>query len=86
MLSCTPKMSTVEPRPLAGNHPAQTENTKTVTKPDQNVGKLNPSIDPAMMVFETGCCGFTPANIPNGIPKSIAIIIAVMASSSVAGK
>ena len=80
-----PATFTVVPRPLGGNHPKCTENTMISTRPTQNVGRLKPTIEPAMMVRPTHDSGLRPASRPSGMPSTMAISIAAIASSSVAG-
>jgi hypothetical protein len=61
------------------------EKRRTIINPTQKVGRLNPKTDPPMMLLLRMDFGYTPAHNPRGIPKSVAITIAMMASSKVAG-
>ena len=53
--------------------------------PTQNVGSEKPKIDPAMIVFETGLCGRSPAYSPSGMPMSTIRTTAASMSSSEIG-
>ena len=53
--------------------------------PTQNVGSEKPRIEPAIMLFAANESGFKPAQSPSGRPITMAITIAVSASSTVAG-
>ncbi len=54
-------------------------------RPTQNVGSEKPRIEPAMIERPAMPFGFSPAHRPSGMPSTIAITIAVSASSIVAG-
>ena len=54
-------------------------------KPTQNVGSENPRIDPAMIDRPATERGLRPAQRPSGTPSTIAISMATMANSRVAG-
>ena len=54
-------------------------------RPTQNVGRLKPRMEPAMMVLLYHAWGFIPATSPSGMPSRIDISIAQSASSTVAG-
>ncbi len=84
-LTGTPATSSVSPRPLEGSQPSCTEKTMMRTSPTQNVGRLNPRMDPAMMPRPTKESGLSPATRPSGMPSEMAITIATNASSMVAG-
>ena len=55
------------------------------TRPTQKVGRLKPTIEPAMMPRPSHEWGFRPATSPRGMPIAMAKTIATAASSSVAG-
>src|SRR5437773_3235333 len=80
-----PRTFAVGPRPEVGSQPSHTENTRMSISPTQKVGSENPRIEPAMMVLPAADRGARPAQSPRGIPSRTAIIIAALASSSVAG-
>ena len=84
-LTGKPNSVVVGPLPFAGSQPNITENTIISINPTQNVGSENPRIDPAMMERPAMEFGLSPAQRPSGMPRMIAISIAAIASSIVAG-
>jgi hypothetical protein len=56
------------------------------SSPTQKLGTLKPSTENPMTALAESESGLYPAQRPNGIPSSVAISIAVSASSSVAGR
>src|SRR5678815_6153325 len=75
-LTGMPNSSVVWPRPVDGSQPRNTENTMIIIRPTQNVGRLKPKIEPAMIVLLYHALGFMPATRPSGMPSTIAISIA----------
>ena len=84
-LTSIPSTFTVSPRPVGGSQPSQTENTMISMRPTQNVGRLKPRMEPAMIALADVVSGLSPAQSPSGSPSTIAMTIALSASSTVAG-
>ncbi len=83
---CTPKTSTVSPRPLAGNQRSSTAKNRISIRPIQKFGSEKPRIEVVMIERPTIESGFRPAMTPSGTPMPIENTKATNASSIVAGK
>ena len=80
-----PRNGTVSPRPVEGSQPSITANSIIIMMPTQKLGRLKPRMEPAMIALDDLASGLSPARTPSGMPSTMAIRSAAIASSKVAG-